>query len=122
MLKTDEDALICDFVETYGVFDWRSLPLRLAATLAAGLPDTSRSVRKLSGMEHPFERYLLAGIYDALRVANWQRTKDATTGKNKPDLIMPKLLRTEKSEGAVMSYTDGDAFMRAREALLNGGS
>lgn len=34
MLNLSEDALICDFAETYHIYDYRSLPLRLVATLA----------------------------------------------------------------------------------------
>ena len=43
------DELICDFAEYYNVLDWRALPLPLAAVLAAGLPEGSRSVRRLAG-------------------------------------------------------------------------
>ena len=43
MINLSEYALICDFAETYHIFDYRSLPVKLAATLSAGLRDDSRS-------------------------------------------------------------------------------
>ena len=49
MLKTDEDALICDLAETYHIYDWQSYPLGLIATLAAGLRDDSRIKMRLAG-------------------------------------------------------------------------
>ena len=37
------DELVCDMAETYHVLDWRALGLPLAATLAGGLRETSRT-------------------------------------------------------------------------------
>lgn len=42
MLSTDREAVICDMAETYGVFDYKTLPVPLLATLACGLRDNSR--------------------------------------------------------------------------------
>ena len=59
LIASDEDALICDFAQYYHVLDWHALPLRLAATLAAGLPETSRSLRKAAGRTVDFELSLI---------------------------------------------------------------
>ena len=32
MIKTDEDALICDLAETYQIYDYKSLPAYMVAT------------------------------------------------------------------------------------------
>lgn len=123
MVRTDEDALVCDFAETYHIYNWRSLPARTAATLAAGLRDTSRIHLKMAGMTCSFDRLLLAGVFDAVRVANWQRTKDGQTGRSKPEMVASKLLKHTRAENdarAVEAFTDGDAFKLAREKLLNG--
>lgn len=123
MLRTDEDALVCDFAEYYHIYDWRSIPARTAATLAAGLRDTSRSMLKLAGVEHHPDRILLASILDAARVANWQRTENGRKGTNKPALVAPTLLAgAEKKDNGVESFVDGDAFHRARERIINGGA
>ena len=123
MVKADEDALICDFAETYHIYNWRSIPVRTAATLAAGLRDDARIRLKMAGLPCSFERLLLAGVFDAARVANWQRSKDGQTGKSKPDLVVKQILKNTQAETdtkAVESFTDGDAFMKAREQLING--
>ena len=48
------------------MLDWRSLPLRLAATLAAGLPEDSRSMMKASGKTVPLHIELQAYTADRL--------------------------------------------------------
>lgn len=123
MVKADEDALICDFAETYHIYNWRSIPVRTAATLAAGLRDDARIRLKMAGLPCSFERFLLAGVFDAARVANWQRSKDGQSGKSKPDMVVKQILKNTQAETdtkAVESFTDGDAFMKAREKLING--
>lgn len=98
MLRTDEGALICDFAETYRVLDWRGLPLRLAATLAAGLRPESRSYMRLSGAKAAPNTLLLAAGVDALRVLIWQQTKDGAKGVNRPGSVLAELLGEEQEE------------------------
>ena len=66
MIEADEDALICDLAETYGIFNYRSLPVRLVATLAAGLRDTSRIATVLTDMKVSVTDTLLAIIADRI--------------------------------------------------------
>lgn len=47
MIRANEDALICDFAETYGVLDYRAHGARLAGTLASGLRSDARIFRFL---------------------------------------------------------------------------
>jgi len=42
MIKLDENALICDFAETYHIYDYRQLPPTRVAVFACGLRDDSR--------------------------------------------------------------------------------
>lgn len=72
MAAADEDALACDFAESYGVLDWRKLPLRQAAALAAGLGDDSRSKRKRSGATLSPEQTLLASLVDGVNRLEWR--------------------------------------------------
>lgn len=51
---------------------WRTLPVRLAATLAAGLPEDSRSRRKLSGEAATTNELMQASIVDALHRLEWR--------------------------------------------------
>ena len=68
MIVLDEDALSCDFAETYHIHNYRALPASLAATLAVGLRDDSRIKMKLSDRKASVETILLAGIMDRLSV------------------------------------------------------
>ncbi len=88
-----EDALICDFAETYHVLDWRALPVKLAATLACGLRGNARSMMLLSGNKATDEQLLLAAVVDAAKVISWQLGGDR---KNKPESIVEKLTEAKK--------------------------
>ena len=68
MISLDEDALICDFAETYHIYDYRNIPASLAATLAAGLRDDSRIKMKMSDRRGSVDTIILAGIMDRLSV------------------------------------------------------
>ena len=69
MLAADRNAVICDLAETYGILDYKALPVPLLATLCSGLRETSRIKLRLSGMSVPSDVMLLAaavcifGIY-----------------------------------------------------------
>ena len=66
MIELGEDALICDLAETYQIFDYRSLPVQLVATLSAGLRDESRIKLKAAGLPVSLETIILAAIADNL--------------------------------------------------------
>lgn len=58
MMATDEDALICDFAETYHIYDYRQLKPSYAATLAAGLREDSRIRTILGGLPVQMSIYM----------------------------------------------------------------
>lgn len=66
MIRLDEGSLICDLAETYHIYDYRSLPLRLVATLCAGLRDDSRIKLKASESTVGLDTIILAAIADNL--------------------------------------------------------
>lgn len=66
MIQLDEDALICDLAETYQIYDYRSLPVKLVATLSAGLRDDSRIKLKAAGTSVGLDTTILAAIADNL--------------------------------------------------------
>lgn len=118
MLHTDEDALICDFAETYHIYDWRSAPFPLVATLAAGLREDSRSKLLLAGQKVSFETQLAAGIYDKLAFLAWTKTKDAQNGRNCPEPIAVMLAKQTKHEkDKPMAYRDPESFKKAYKNL-----
>ena len=82
MIEFDEDALICDLAETYQIYDYRSLPVKLVATLSAGLREDSRI--KMAAAELPAKQdtLLLATIADRVEAFRYGFTEDASKGKN----------------------------------------
>lgn len=123
MIATDEDALICDLAETYSIYDYRRLPLKMVAVFSFGLKDDSRIKMKLNGMEVPFETMLLASAVDRLSTLVWQQTKDGMDGKNYPLSIVAMLTnaQTNKENSNVTSFSTGEDFMKERERLLKKG-
>lgn len=117
MVSAGEDKLTCDFAEIYHIYDWRSIPVKLAATLAAGLPDNSRSIRALAGLPCGLNTLLLAAIADRLSLLVWTKTKDAQKGRNKPQMITEGLLKkTEKKN--IEAFSDIDSFEAARRKFF----
>ena len=120
MIKTDEESLICDFAETYSIYNYKSLPLKLVATLASGLSADSRIKRKLSGLNHSIDTLLLACIVDRLSLLLWRDTKDASKGKNKPESLYELLTSSSKDvSGSHNSFTSGKEFEKERQRILN---
>ena len=114
MIRLDEDALICDFAETYHIFDYRSLPVKLAATLAAGLRDSSRIRMKASGMKAPPDQIFLAALIDSVEALRYGFTEDARKGKNKPESIAASLTGGEKKkESGYMTFKTAEEFEEA---------
>ena len=66
MVIADEEALICDFAETYGIYDYRKLPLKTAAILASGLRDNSRIKIKMSGLHAAPDTITMAACSSAM--------------------------------------------------------
>lgn len=120
MLNFDEDALICDMAETYGVFNLFELPPQLAATLAVGLREDSRIKVKMSGMKMDFNKYILAALFDKVNWLCWTKTKDAQHGTHVPESILDLLLQTDKPNAPdeFMVFDSPEAFEKARQDLL----
>ena len=84
MFSADRDALLCDLAETYGIFDFRALPVSVLATLSVGLRDNSRIKMRLAGAKAPRHELLLAAIVDRLSMLLWAQTEDGRHGVNHP--------------------------------------
>lgn len=111
MIRDDEDALICDFAETYQIYDYRSLPLRLVATLAAGLRENSRI--KSAGAKASVTNTLLAMIADQLTAIRRILGDDIEL----PSIIGLLHGMEQEDKSKVKAYESGDAFMDAWQAL-----
>lgn len=118
MINTDEAALVCDFAETYHIYDFRSLPARLTAVYACGLGQNSRIMKKLGGAKASIEVLLLATIADCLKILIWQNTVDGSKGRNKPESILKTIIGEEEEEPLL--FDTPDDFRAWREQMLGG--
>ncbi|HEM3889830.1 TPA: hypothetical protein U1U87_001779 [Streptococcus suis] len=116
MIAVDEDALVCDLAETYGIYDYRQLPVLRVAVFANGLGERSRIKKTLSGQKEDLDTLLLAGIYDTVRLLFWGKTKDGQAGRNRPNSVT-QALEGSKVEREERVFSSGEEFERAMRAL-----
>ena len=122
MIATNESALICDFAETYHVFDYKALPLKTAATLAAGLHDDSRIKMAMTGQTVHRDTLLLAAAVDRLSLLVWAKTRDAERGTNRPKSILGMLTQQKETRNSEYeSFETAEEFEAARKSILQGG-
>lgn len=106
-------------VQFYGLLDYKNLPIHTQAVLALGLPEDSRTMRKLSGKKVDTDTLLLAGILDQLRMQAWARSKAGKNHQGKPKSIMQALLNVnEKKESDVVTFRSGEDFERYRDRIM----
>ena len=115
MIELDEDALICDLAETYQIYDYRSLPVKLVATLSAGLRDDSRIKLRAAGSPVSAETIILATIADNLSLIK------AVFGKktdSKPFLFTEAIGGMKNKP--VLGFETPEAFEAARARIIGG--
>lgn len=119
MIDVDEDALICDFAETYHIYDLYQYPCDYVATLAAGLRNNSRIMVKLSGLRITPELFTMCDIADSLRILRWWKTKDGQKGRNMPPMLQDVFSgETEKDENEELrGFISGEDFMNEWKRL-----
>ena len=115
----NEDALICDFAETYNIYDYKQLPLSRAAVLAYGLRDDSRIKTLLRKEKAPIETLLLISIVDRLSLLLWAKTKDGQKNRNRPKSLMGVLF-PQNAEAGVVSFGSAEEFEERRKKLMEG--
>lgn len=110
MIDLDEDALICDLAETYQIFDYRSLPVNLVATLSAGLRDDARIKLKAAGAPASLETIILAAIADNLTMLRAGMDKK---NRGKP-FLFTEVIRGETKDKAkgFRSVADFEAALK----------
>lgn len=118
MLETDEDALICDLAEAYGIFDYESLPLQTVATLSIGLRGDSRIKMKMIGAELTRSELLQTVIADYLALILWSKTKDGQKGRNKPKPLRDVITKGKNNKD-IVGFSSHDEFERVRQQILS---
>lgn len=110
MISLDEDALICDLAETYQIYDYRSLPVKLVATLAAGLRENSRIKLLAAGSPVSQETILLAAIADRIEAFRCGFAKDP----KEPTSLLKMLLGDDvKEKSGSLSFDSSEDFEKA---------
>ena len=102
-----EDELICDMASEYGILDYESIKPSLAATLAAGLPRTSRVKMKMAGMKLTIDQTLMALILDDLNLMMWAKSK---RHGSKPKSVYKLLTEEPKPKDELMKFKDIESF------------
>lgn len=116
MLAEDRAAVICDFAETYHVYDIHTLPASLAATLACGLSADSRIMRKLAGVEvSPPFLLIAAAIMDELTALRYQIGADENTPK--PHYLLDTILGGSTDRGA-FGFDTAEEYEAARQKII----
>ena len=118
MIKADEDALICDLAETYHIYDYRQLPLKMVAVFSVGLRNNSRIKMKMNNQPVEIDTLLIAGISDKLSTLVWWKTKDGQKGVNKPDSLVESITNVQPKEKNVIAFSSGEDFINRRNELL----
>ena len=119
MIETDESALICDFAETYHIYDYRALPVHYAATLAYGLRCDSRIRLKLGEVKEEVPCFISAAkAADCLAlIVNSLREEPEEYPALLTDIIYG---RGQKEEQKKTSYSSGEDFRSAWAKLTKG--
>lgn len=111
MINTDEDALICDFAETYHIYDYRSLPLHMAWIFACGLRPDSRIGMAITESKLTTDQTLLAMISDNTRMLAWLNSSDGMRGINRPRSLVEILMESVKpKESRMETFDSGQEF------------
>ena len=108
---------MCDLAETYGIYDYRSLPLSMVATFSVGLRDNSRIKTKMRGDKVAIDTLLLGMLYD-----NISKVLVALGAIDKPELISAILIgeNEEKAGSGIRTFTDAESFEKERKRIMEG--
>ena len=116
MIREDKNSWICDMAETYNIYDYKRVPVKMLGILSAGLREDSRIRQKLEGLKAPPDTIIMAKIYDLVNILLWSKTKDAEKGKNYPKSFAKMFLETDEPEPT--SYATGADYEKARAEIV----
>ncbi len=120
MIALDEDALICDFAETYHIYDIYQFPVEYIATLAIGLRVNSRIKMKECGLKVESKYLLLAHIADNTAINAWLNSENGAKGQDRPPSMVAALLNKNIDQSKELKQFDSGAdFDKEWERLKN---
>lgn len=112
--------MICDFAETYHIYNIYQMPVEYIATLAIGLREDSRIKMKASGLRVDIKSLLLAHIVDNTAIRVWQNSKDGEKGRNMPKSMLMTLTEEIDWSKKAKAFNTGADFDKEWEKLKNG--
>ena len=120
MAALDNDALVCDFAQYYGIRNYRELELPYAAVLASGLPVDARIMRVITGQKFDVKTMLLANLVDYMALDVWMQTKDGHKNRNRPKSVVAALSgkTTPDEDKSGVAYATAEDFEAARRKIL----
>ena len=121
MLKLDEDAVICDLAETYGIYDYKNMPPLQVAIFCGVLPDNEILLLNIKVKKYKLDSMLLASIVDRLGILIWAKTKDGSKGRNKPKSILESINKPPKVNEGVAFETSEEFEIMKDKILKEGG-
>lgn len=110
MIAIGEDELICDFAETYQIYDYKKLPARKAAVFASGLRNNSRIKMKMAGCDLPLETAIQASVADRIGMLVWMQSEDGHKKRNRPESILKLILGNLDAETSAEVFVSGEEF------------
>lgn len=121
MIATDEGALICDLAETYHIYDYKSLPVSMVATLSVGLREDSRIKMKINGAKVPSNTLILSIIADGVRNLMWLFSEDGRKGTNRPTQLLEILYGEAEPKSDIVTFESPEDYEEARQKILQKG-
>lgn len=119
MIRTNEDDLTCDLAETYHILDFRELPARKVAVLAAGLPEEARIKKRIADVTYTFDQLMQAASFDRLAWLCWAQSKDGKNGVRRPQSMAKKLVESKENK-KVVAFRSGKDFKAAYARIVKG--
>lgn len=88
----------------------------LIATLAVGLPDSSRVMRKYCKVNLTLEQMLLTMLVDGVNISIWQRS--GAKKSRKPQSLFKKLTADKKPKDELMTFRTPEDFEEWRKKKM----
>lgn len=107
--------------ETYGIYDYESLPLETVGILASGLDETSRIYKKITGNYYSQTDLILAMIADDLNAYLYSMAKKSRRGKPPKSLVaeMTKNSKKEiKTDDREIKFSSPEDFETERKRIM----
>jgi len=121
MLGVDRDALVCDLAETYGVLDYRALPVDTLATLCAGLHEDSRIKMRMMDCQKVDPSFALVRISDTLTVIYYMLTGFCGHSPSSLPTLYQDIMTGKQEQKQSTGFSSIEEFEEARKRMLDNG-